>query len=84
MDGVAMGSPLGPTLANAFLSFYEKKWLEQCPEEFKPVYYRRYLDDIYVLLRPRDYFIKFMDYLNKCHANTKFSLKEEKMESCLF
>ena len=23
-DGVAMGSPLGPTLANAFLYFYEK------------------------------------------------------------
>ena len=35
IDGVAMGSPLGPTLANAFLCFYEKKWLEQCPEEFK-------------------------------------------------
>ena len=25
IDGVAMGSPLGPTLANAFLCFYEKK-----------------------------------------------------------
>ena len=24
-DGVAMGNPLGPTLANAFLCFYEKK-----------------------------------------------------------
>ena len=29
-----MGSPLGPTLANAFLSFYEK-----CLLEFKPVFY---------------------------------------------
>ena len=27
-DGVAMGSPLGPTMANVFLSFYEMKWLE--------------------------------------------------------
>ena len=25
-DGVAMGSPLSPTLANAFLSYYEKIW----------------------------------------------------------
>ena len=24
-DGVAMGSPLGPTMANVFLSFYETK-----------------------------------------------------------
>ena len=38
IDDVAMGSPLGPTLANAFLCFDEKKWLEQCPEKFKPVY----------------------------------------------
>ena len=36
-DGVAMGSPLGPTMANVFLSLYEMKWLEQCPNEFKPV-----------------------------------------------
>ena len=37
-DGVAMGSPLGPTMANFLLSFYEMKWLEQCPNEFKPVF----------------------------------------------
>ena len=50
-DGVAMGSPLGPTMANVFLSFYEVKWLEQCPNEFKPVFYRRYVDDIFVLFK---------------------------------
>ena len=27
-ERVAMGSPLRPTLANAFLSHYEKNWLE--------------------------------------------------------
>ena len=47
-DGVAMGSPLGPTLANAFLSHYEKIWLEQCPQEIKLLFYR-YVDDIFVL-----------------------------------
>ena len=26
VDGVAMGSPLGPTLANAFLVYFEKNW----------------------------------------------------------
>ena len=34
IDGVAMGSPLGPTLANAFLVYHEKNWLEQCPVEY--------------------------------------------------
>ena len=73
-----MVSPLRPTFANAFLCFYKKKWLEQCPDEFKPVYYRRYVDDIFVLFKSRDHLIKFRDYLNKCHSNMKFSFEEEK------
>ena len=30
-DGVAMGPPLGPTLANLFLVYRKSKWLEDCP-----------------------------------------------------
>ena len=30
-DKVSMGSPLNPTLANSFLCFYKKKWLEKFP-----------------------------------------------------
>ena len=29
-DGVAMGSPLGAILTNAFLHHFEKKWLSEC------------------------------------------------------
>ena len=32
-----MGSPLRPTLANAFLFHYEKPWLDNCPPVFKPI-----------------------------------------------
>ena len=78
IDGVAMGSPLGPTLANAFLCFYEKKWLDQCPNEFKPVFYRRYVDDIFLLFKSQEHVIKFRDYFNKCHPNMKFSFEKEK------
>ena len=49
VDGVAMGSPLCPTLANAFLAHYEQIWFNDCPDEFKSVYYKRYVDDIFVL-----------------------------------
>ena len=45
LDGVAMGFPLGPTLANAFLCCHEKRWLDKCSEEFKPLFYRRYVND---------------------------------------
>ena len=42
IDGVAMGSPLGPTLANIFLCSHESNWLKDCPKDFKHVYYKRY------------------------------------------
>ena len=77
INGVAMGSPLGPFLANAFFCFYEKNWIKQCPDKFKPVYYRRYVDDIFVLFKSRDHLIKFRDYLNKCHHNMKIYFEEE-------
>ena len=46
-DGVAMGSPLGPALANIFMSHLEKAFLRDCPQHFKPTYYKRYV--VYVV-----------------------------------
>ena len=65
IDGVAMGSPLGATLANAFLCFHEQVWLKKCPDQFKPVYYKRYADDIFVLFRSPDHLEKFKNYLTQ-------------------
>ena len=31
IDGVAMESPLGPSLANKFLAHHEQNWLYSCP-----------------------------------------------------
>ena len=39
-EGVAMGSPLGPTFAKSFLSHHENNWLSKCPKQFRPVYYQ--------------------------------------------
>ena len=33
-----MGSTLGQNLSNAFRFLHERKWLEKCPLEFKPVF----------------------------------------------
>ena len=46
IDGVAMGSPLGPSLGNTFLSYHVKN-LNNFPQGFKPVFYR-YVDDIFL------------------------------------
>ena len=47
VDEVAMCSPLGgSTLANTFLAYFDKEdWLRNCSSDFKPHYYRRYVDD---------------------------------------
>ena len=71
-DNVAMGSPLGPTIANVFLSFYEMKWLQQCPNEFKQFFYIKYGDDIFVLFESDGQLSNFHAYLNTCHPNTSF------------
>ena len=57
-DGMAMGSSLGPTMSNVFLSFYKVKWLEQYPKEFKPVFYRRYVADIFPFFKSPEYLPK--------------------------
>ena len=59
-----MSSPLGPKLANAFLAHYEQIRLNENPDQFKPVYYKRYVDDIFVLFRPTYHHEKFHEYLN--------------------
>ena len=59
VDRVAMGSPLGPILANLFLVNYESKWLKDCPVQFAPKYNRRYVDDIFLLFRAKDHVKKF-------------------------
>ena len=76
-DGVAMGSPLGPILANSFMSYYEQIWLNECPIEFKPKFYRRYVDDIFVLFEKPEHLALFKEYLNSKHVNINFTSENE-------
>ena len=77
IDGVAMGSPLGPTLATAFLCHFEKNWLNECPSQFKPVVYKRYVDDIFVLFKSKEHLKLFVNYMNSKHRNIKFTFETE-------
>ena len=59
IDGVAMWSPLGLALANIFMWSFENKCLKECPHSLEPVFYRRYVDDIFLLLSSLDQAEKF-------------------------
>ena len=52
IEGVAMGSPLGPTFANFYMSNLEQKILSD--KDKKPHIYARYVDDIFVQIRDID------------------------------
>ena len=78
-----MGLPLGPTLANAFLCHYEKLWLDNCPTEFKPVVYTRYVDDMLVLFKSKDHLL-FTRYMKTRHKNLKFTFDFERNNRLFF
>ena len=46
--GLSMGSPLGPVLANLFMGYHEKKWLQEF-DKGKVLIYKRYVDDIFCM-----------------------------------
>ncbi|XP_046863266.1 uncharacterized protein LOC124457010 [Xenia sp. Carnegie-2017] len=78
IDGVAMGSPLGPLFANIFMAFTENSWLHNCPSTFKPLLYQRYVDDCFLLFRSLDHIPLFLTYLNHQHPNISFTSELEK------
>ena len=76
IDGVAMGSPLAPVLANLFMGHHEKIWLQQYqgPEV---LFYRRYVDDTFCLFNSEQDAIAFFDYINSQHPNIHFTMEKE-------
>lgn len=48
-----MGSPLAPILANIFMGYHEKKWIENYSDT-KPILYKRYVDDIFAAFTNRE------------------------------
>ena len=82
--GVAMGSPLGPSLANTFLSYHETNWLNNCTQGLKTVFYRCYVDDIFILFKSNDHLKYFQDFVNFRYINMSFSMETKKENKLSF
>ena len=76
VDGVAMGSPLAPILANLFMGHHERRWIETFVGD-KPRVYKRYVDDIFCLFDNKTQAMVFYHYINNQHLNIKFTFEEE-------
>ena len=74
-DGVAMGTPLGPILANIFVGYNEERLFKTSN---KPLAYFRYVDDTFALFNNERESRSFLDRLSLLHPSLKFTMEEEK------
>ena len=73
-DGVAMGSPLGPVLANIFMVELEKTLVPQLQDQVLLWY--RYVDDTFSFIK-KDCVDQVLQVLNNFHPSIKFTFKKE-------
>ena len=76
-DGVAMGSPLAPVLANLFMGHHEKNWLIDNFSSSQVLFYRPYVDDTFRLFNNEEDALMFFDYINTRHPSICFTMERE-------
>ena len=83
-DCVAMSSPLPPTLANVFSCHVKEQWMSDCPIDYKPISYRRYVDAVFLLFFSELWVTKYLNCMNPKHWNIKFTVEHEENNSLSF
>ena len=71
-------------LIGSFLNTWLQVRLNDSPEEFKPVYYRRYVADVFALFHLPGHLEKFTNHSNSEHRNINFSHEKKLIIPCLF
>ena len=74
MDGVAMGSPLGPALENILIGYQEEKLFI---DNNQPLIYFRYVDDTFALFEDESNCNQFLKQLNSLHQSLIFTHEKE-------
>ena len=80
-DGIAMGNPLGPVLANIFVGYNENKLFDF---SVKPQFYKRYVDDTFVIFENEAECDEFFKILNSLNPALKLTSEKEESESLAF
>ena len=74
IDGIAMGSPLGPVLANIFVGYQEEKLFI---DNNQPLIYFRYVDDTSAMLEDKFNCNRFSKQFNSLHQSLTFTHEKE-------
>ena len=79
-----LGSALSPIIANIFLNSFETKYLSECPPEYQLFYYRRYLDDTFILFNRFNQATNFYNYSNSRRTEINFKFEGESKNKLSF
>ena len=79
--GIAMGSPLGPTLVKIFMGFNE---LLVVPAFKNNLLYLRFVDDCFVFVRSEKIMDELFNVLNNAHEASNFTIEKEKNDELAF
>ena len=81
IDGVAMGLPLGPSLANIFVGYYEALLFKRIN---KPLMYHRYVEDTFAVFNDEDECNEFFSHLNSLHPSLRFTFEKKRNRTLPF
>ena len=62
----------------------EQNFLSNCPSNYKPIFYRRFVDDTFCIFENRTQAEFFLNYLNRQHPNIEFTQELEENNSLPF
>ncbi|CAF1540560.1 unnamed protein product, partial [Rotaria sordida] len=81
-DGVAMGSPLAPILADVFMNNLEKEKIQPVIKD-KVIQWIRYVDDVFAIIKGnKNETLKILNDINNVHDNIKFTIEFEQ-DNCI-
>ena len=84
VDGVAMGSPIAPLMADVCMNYVIDQALAVTPQQFQPELLCRYVDDIFLLFPDCTSLNRFFHNINNVHTNIKFTKKWKLTTAILF
>ena len=81
IDGVAMGSPLCPVMANIFMLELEQNIIPTLSKDIS--LWKRYIDDTICFVNS-NCISHVLELFNSFHSNMKFTIETEIKQNCIF
>ncbi|CAF0726153.1 unnamed protein product [Adineta ricciae] len=83
INGVAMGSPLGPLFADIYINYLEQKFMKRITKNGVE-HYKRFVDDTFVIAHKDTNIKTILDILNSYDVEIQFTCEEEKDHTLSF